>query len=48
MLLIDHGRLRYDGAAAAIRDRFGVERTPVVDLAEDETFDSPLTVGPAT
>jgi ABC-2 type transport system ATP-binding protein len=47
MLLIDHGRLRYDGAVAAIRDRFGVEHTLVVDLAEDETLDSPLTVGPA-
>jgi ABC-2 type transport system ATP-binding protein len=34
MLLIDHGRLLYDGAVAAIRNRFGVERTLVVDLAE--------------
>jgi ABC-2 type transport system ATP-binding protein len=48
MLLIDHGRLLYDGAVAAIRDRFGVERTLVVDLAEDETLDGPLNVGPAT
>jgi len=48
MLLIDHGRLLYDGAIAAIRDRFGVERTLVVDLAEDETLAGPLTVGPAT
>jgi ABC-2 type transport system ATP-binding protein len=47
MLLIDHGRLLYDGAVAAIRDRFGVERTLVVDLAEDETLDGPLIVGPA-
>jgi ABC-2 type transport system ATP-binding protein len=47
MLLIDHGRLLYDGTVAAIRDRFGVERTLVVDLAEDETLDGPLTVGPA-
>jgi ABC-2 type transport system ATP-binding protein len=47
MLLIDHGRLLYDGAVAAIRDRFGVERTLVVDLAEDETLDGPLHVGPA-
>jgi ABC-2 type transport system ATP-binding protein len=44
MLLIDHGRLLYDGAVAAIRDRFGVERTLVVDLAEDETLDGPLSV----
>jgi ABC-2 type transport system ATP-binding protein len=47
MLLINHGRLLYDGAVAAIRDRFGVERTLVVDLAEDETLDGPLNVGPA-
>jgi ABC-2 type transport system ATP-binding protein len=47
MLLIDHGRLLYDGALAAIRDRFGVERTLVVDLAEDETLDGPLNIQPA-
>ncbi len=33
---------------AAIRDRFGVERTLVCDLAEDEPLDGPLDVGPAT
>jgi ABC-2 type transport system ATP-binding protein len=43
-----HGRLLYDGAVAAIHDRFGLERTLVVDLAEDETLDGPLNVGPAT
>ncbi|MDQ3830700.1 MAG: ATP-binding cassette domain-containing protein [Candidatus Tectomicrobia bacterium] len=48
MLLIDHGRLLYDGSVAAIRDRFGVERTLVVDLAEDEALAGPLDVGPAT
>src|SRR5919109_332863 len=47
MMLIDHGRLLYDGAVAAIRDRFGVERTLVVDLAEDETLNGALNVGPA-
>ena len=47
MLLIDRGRLLYDGAVAAIRDRFGVERTLVVDLAEDERLDGPITVGTA-
>jgi ABC-2 type transport system ATP-binding protein len=47
MLLIDHGRLLYDGAVAASRDRFGVERTLVVDLAEDEMPDGPLNAGPA-
>jgi ABC-2 type transport system ATP-binding protein len=47
MMLIDHGQLLYDGAVAAIRERFGVERTLVVDLAEDETVDGPLNIGPA-
>jgi ABC-2 type transport system ATP-binding protein len=47
MLLIDHGRLLYDGAVAAIRDRFGAERTLVVDLAEDERLDGPLDARPA-
>jgi ABC-2 type transport system ATP-binding protein len=47
MMLIDHGRLLYDGAVSAIRDRFGVERTLVVDLAEDETLNGALNVGPA-
>jgi hypothetical protein len=32
---------------ASLQDRFGLERTLVVDLAEDETLDGPLTVGPA-
>jgi ABC-2 type transport system ATP-binding protein len=35
LLIIDHGRLLYDGGLAEIRDRFGTERTLVVDLAED-------------
>jgi len=47
MLLIDHGRLLYDGTVSAIRDRFGVERTLVVDLAEEETTTGPLDVDPA-
>jgi len=32
MLIIDHGRLIYDGSVAAIRERFGLERTLVVNL----------------
>src|SRR5918912_4508969 len=48
MMLIDHGRLLYDGTVAAIRERFGAERTLVVDLAEDETATGPLQVEPAT
>jgi ABC-2 type transport system ATP-binding protein len=34
MLIIDHGRVIYDGGVAAIKDRFGTERTLVVDLEE--------------
>lgn len=41
LLIIDHGRVIYDGSLDAIRDRFGNERTVVVDL-EDET--SPLAI----
>jgi ABC-2 type transport system ATP-binding protein len=48
MMLIDHGRLLYDGTVAAMRDRFGTERTLVVDLAEDEIVEGPLQVPPAT
>jgi ABC-2 type transport system ATP-binding protein len=36
LLIIDHGRLLYDGGLAEIRDRLGRERTLVVDLAEDD------------
>ncbi len=32
MLIIDHGRVIYDGGVAAIRERFGGERTLIVDL----------------
>jgi ABC-2 type transport system ATP-binding protein len=35
MLIIDHGRLLYDGGVAEIADRFGGERRLVVDLDED-------------
>jgi ABC-2 type transport system ATP-binding protein len=34
MLIIDHGRVIYDGGVAAIRDRYGTDRTLVVDLEE--------------
>ncbi len=36
MIIIDHGRLIYDGGVDAIRERFGSQRTLVVDL-EDES-----------
>jgi len=36
MMIIDHGHLLYDGSVGAIRDRFGTERTLVVDLETDE------------
>ncbi len=48
LLIIDHGKLLYDGALEAIRERFGTERTLVVDLAEEETDDVPLVVPRAT
>lgn len=35
VLIIDHGALLYDGSLAGIRDRFGSQRTLVVDLAEE-------------
>src|SRR5438093_2427115 len=48
LLIIDHGRLLYDGGLAEIRDRFGTERTLVVDLAENGTGDDePLYVAHA-
>jgi ABC-2 type transport system ATP-binding protein len=35
LMIIDHGKLLYDGSLDEIRERFGTERTLVVDLAED-------------
>src|SRR5436309_10816169 len=35
LMIIDHGKLLYDGGLDEIRDRFGTERTLVVDLADD-------------
>ena len=34
LLIIDHGRVIYDGGLDALRDKYGTERTLVVDLAE--------------
>ena len=34
-------------AKQRIRDRFGLERTLVVDLAEEEMLDGPLNIAPA-
>jgi ABC-2 type transport system ATP-binding protein len=39
LLIIDHGRLLFDGPLATIRERFGSERHLVVDLAEDDLAD---------
>ena len=47
VLIIDHGTLLYDGALRAIRDRFGTERTLVVDLAPEDTLVPPLRVAHA-
>ena len=35
LLIIDHGKLLYDGGLDEMRSRFGEERTLVVDLAEE-------------
>jgi ABC-2 type transport system ATP-binding protein len=35
VMIIDHGRLLYDGQLARLRDRFGGKRELVVDFAED-------------
>jgi ABC-2 type transport system ATP-binding protein len=35
LLIIDHGRVIYDGSLDAIRERYGNERTVVVDLEEE-------------
>ncbi len=45
VLIIDRGGLLYDGDLAAIKDRFGGERTLVVDLAEVQP---PLSIEGAT
>ncbi|MBI3973617.1 MAG: ATP-binding cassette domain-containing protein [Chloroflexi bacterium] len=45
LLIIDHGKLIYDGSLEAIRDRFGTERTLVVDLDEQNgAVNGPLDV----
>src|SRR5262249_41592212 len=49
LMIIDHGKLLYDGGLDEIRDRFGTERTLVVDLAEDAiATGAPLAVPHAT
>jgi ABC-2 type transport system ATP-binding protein len=42
LMIIDHGKLLYDGGLEAIRERFGTERTLVVELAEGEDWDAPI------
>jgi ABC-2 type transport system ATP-binding protein len=44
LLIIDRGRLLYDGGLRQIRDQLGTERTLVVDLAAGETDGAPLQV----
>jgi ABC-2 type transport system ATP-binding protein len=41
LLIVDHGRVIYDGPLEALRGRFGGQRTLVVDLVE---ADGPITV----
>jgi ABC-2 type transport system ATP-binding protein len=45
LLIIDHGRLIEDSTVAGITDRYGTERTLIVDLAEPQ---APLEVAGAT
>ncbi len=45
LIILDHGRLVYDGEMATIRDRFGTHRTLVVDLDLDLTGSSDPTGG---
>jgi ABC-2 type transport system ATP-binding protein len=47
LLIIDHGKLLYDGSLEAIRERFGTERTLVVDLENGAGGGGPLDVAPA-
>jgi ABC-2 type transport system ATP-binding protein len=44
MLIIDHGRLLYDGSVEAIREHFGTERTLVIDLADDMDVNVPVDI----
>jgi ABC-2 type transport system ATP-binding protein len=39
MMIIDHGRLIYDGGIDEIRRRFGTHRTLVIDLEQDVALD---------
>jgi ABC-2 type transport system ATP-binding protein len=39
LLIVDHGRLLYDGGLDQIRERFGTDRHLVVDLAEGDLSD---------
>ena len=49
VVLIDHGRVIYDGALEALRQRFGRQRTLVVDLDQeiDERAGAPIQVADA-
>ena len=44
MMIIDRGALLYDGSVEAIRDRYGLERTLVVDLDGSEKADGRLDI----
>lgn len=48
MMIIDHGKLLYDGSVEAIRERYGVERTLVVDLDDSEQVDGSLALAGMT
>ena len=42
LLIVDHGKLLYDGSLDEIRERFGGERTLIVDLDDGMRDDEPL------
>ena len=44
MMIIDRGQLLYDGGVEAIRERFGTDRTLIVDLDESEGASGALAV----
>jgi len=48
LLIVDHGKLLYDGGLDQIRERFGTDRHLVVDLIDGDVVDGvPLLVAPA-
>ncbi len=47
VILIDHGRVLYDGGVAELKSRFAPHRTLVVRIAEDDAGAAPITAAAA-